>query len=118
VKDAQKRGELRSSSGGKRNRKTGKPIFAICADQVRGWLREPVEPLENGLRGLYDALTLFGVMGAPWRRWHIERAVWNPPSASMIRITKRCFIFTRSERPIQVQAVGAISAGSLVQRDT
>jgi hypothetical protein len=74
--------------------------------------------LENGLRGLYDALTLFGVMGAPWRRWHIERAVWNPPSASMIRITKRCFIFTRSERPIQVQAVGAISAGSLVQRDT
>ena len=38
--------------------KIGDLIFAIYAAHVRDWLREPVEPLETGLRDLRDSLTL------------------------------------------------------------
>ena len=58
VKDAQKRGELRTFSGSRGHRKIGDLIFAIYAAHVRDWLREPVEPLETGLRDLRDSLTL------------------------------------------------------------
>jgi AcrR family transcriptional regulator len=58
VKDAQKRGELRTFSGSKGHRKIGDLIFAIYAAHVRDWLREPVEPLEDGLRDLRYSLNL------------------------------------------------------------
>jgi AcrR family transcriptional regulator len=64
VRDAQKRGELRTFSGTKGHRKIGDLIFAIYSAHVRDWLREPVAPLESGLRDLHDALTLLfeGIM--------------------------------------------------------
>jgi AcrR family transcriptional regulator len=64
VKDAQKRGELRTFSGGRGHRKIGDLIFSIYAAHVREWLREPVEPLETGLRDLRNSLTLLfeGIM--------------------------------------------------------
>jgi AcrR family transcriptional regulator len=58
VKDAQKRGELRTFSGSKGHRKIGDLIFSIYAAHVRQWLQEPVAPLEVGLRDLRDSLTL------------------------------------------------------------
>ena len=64
VKDAQKRGELRTFVGRKGHRKIGDLIFSIYAAHVREWLCEPVEPLEAGLRDLRDSLTLLfeGIM--------------------------------------------------------